>query len=72
MANQAAKDAIFVPSESFDGIRIKGPDFNLEHSLQELLNSYATIGFQAHGLARAIEIINKMVGAPLPRPQGPC
>ena len=61
MASQAAKDAIFVQSEAFDGVRIKGPDFNLPIELDALLKSYETIGFQATGLARAMELINKMV-----------
>lgn len=61
MASQAAKDAIFVPSQPFEGVRIQGPDFNIPIELNELLKSYETIGFQATGLARAIELINKMV-----------
>jgi deoxyhypusine synthase len=61
MAAQSAKDAIFVKSEAFDGIRIAGPDFNTPMELQDLLNSYAGIGFQATGLARAMELIEKMV-----------
>ncbi|KAK4706170.1 deoxyhypusine synthase, partial [Phenoliferia sp. Uapishka_3] len=61
MASQAAKDAIFVPSEAYEGVRIKGPDFNLPIELDALLKSYETIGFQATGLARAMELINKMV-----------
>ena len=63
MASQAAKDAIFVKSEAYEGPRIKGPDFNLPIELDALLASYAGIGFQATGLARAIELINKMVRA---------
>lgn len=61
MASQAAKDAIFVPSQPFEGIRIQGPDFNIPIELNDLLKSYETIGFQATGLSRAIELINKMV-----------
>ncbi|KAL8293684.1 hypothetical protein RQP46_000385 [Phenoliferia psychrophenolica] len=60
MAAQSAKDAIFVQSEAYDGLRIKGPDFNLPIELDALLKSYETIGFQATGLARAMELINKM------------
>lgn len=61
MASEAAKQAIFVKSEAYEGVKISGPDFNEELSLSELLSSYGTIGFQANSLARAIEIINKMV-----------
>ena len=58
---EAAKAAVFVQSEDYQGTRIKGPDFNQPHSLQDLLTSYERIGFQANGLARAIELIDKMV-----------
>lgn len=61
MASESAKQAIFVKSEPYEGIKISGPDFNAELSLAELLESYSTIGFQANSLARAVEIINKMV-----------
>ena len=60
-ASEAAKAAVFVQSEAYEGTRISGPDFNNPHSLQDLLKSYQTIGFQANGLARAIELIDKMV-----------
>ncbi|KAK4054432.1 Deoxyhypusine synthase [Microbotryomycetes sp. JL201] len=60
MASQSAKDAVFVKSEEYDGTCIHGPDFDDEHSLEELLRSYERIGFQANGLARAMHIINKM------------
>lgn len=59
-----AQAALFVPSEdlSQSGTKIRGPDFNMPYELQGLLNSYATIGFQASGLTKAIEIVNRMVG----------
>jgi deoxyhypusine synthase len=56
-----AKAAVFVKSEEYNGTRIHGPDFNAEYDLQQLLESYNRIGFQANGLARAMELINKMV-----------
>ncbi|GAA5833337.1 hypothetical protein JCM3766R1_005471 [Sporobolomyces carnicolor] len=59
-ASDAAKAAVFVQSEAYEGTRINGPDFNNRHSLEQLLKSYETIGFQANGLARAIELIDKM------------
>ena len=61
MASDAAKQAIFVKSAPYEGVKIVGPDFNAELSLSELLSSYSSIGFQANSLARAIEIIDKMV-----------
>lgn len=65
----AAQAALFVPSEdlSQSGTKIRGPDFNMPYELERLLNSYATIGFQASGLTRAIEIINKMVSSAFSR-----
>ncbi|GAA5820681.1 hypothetical protein JCM10212_000453 [Sporobolomyces blumeae] len=59
-ASDAAKAAVFVQSEAYDGTRIQGPNFDHRHSLDDLLKSYETIGFQANGLARAIELIEKM------------
>lgn len=61
-ASEAAKAAVFVQSEAYEGTRIKGPDFNERHTLEQLLQSYEKIGFQANGLSRAIELIDKMVG----------
>ncbi|GAA5875297.1 hypothetical protein JCM3774_005772 [Rhodotorula dairenensis] len=57
---EAAKAAVFVQSEDYQGTRIQGPDFNHPHSLDDLLSSYERIGFQANGLARAIQLIDKM------------
>jgi deoxyhypusine synthase len=61
--SDTAQAAVFVHSENIDkdAIRIQGPDFNKRQDLESLLKSYATIGFQASGLSRAIEIIDKMV-----------
>ncbi|GAA5840351.1 hypothetical protein JCM9279_002353 [Rhodotorula babjevae] len=59
-AADQAKANVFVQSENYDGTRIQGPNFNHEHTLQQLLDSYQRIGFQANGLARAIELIDKM------------
>ena len=63
MASNDAKAAVFVKSTPYEGTRIRGPDFNLPHELEDLLKSYETIGFQANGLARAMELVNKMVSA---------
>lgn len=60
-AAEQAKAAVFVQSEQYDGPRIRGPDFNEPHSLDDLLKSYERIGFQANGLARAMHLIEKMV-----------
>ena len=47
-----------VPENS---VTVKGPDFNQQLTLHELLENYSRIGFQAHSVGKAIEIINKMV-----------
>lgn len=59
----SAKEAVFVKSESYDeGIKIVGPEFNSSiKDINELLNSYSTIGFQASSLSRSINLINKML-----------
>ncbi|KAI5479891.1 deoxyhypusine synthase [Pseudohyphozyma bogoriensis] len=59
-AADSAKAAVFVASEDYQGTRIKGPDFNIPIELDALLKSYETIGFQASGLSRAIQLIEKM------------
>jgi deoxyhypusine synthase len=68
MANdtRAAKAALFVSSEKVpgDATRIRGPDFNQPISLDDLIESYASVGFQASGLSKAIGIINRMVCVP--------
>lgn len=65
MASSEAKAAVFVKSEEYNGTRIHGPDFNEPHSLDQLLESYSRIGFQANGLSRAMELIEKMVSTRL-------
>jgi deoxyhypusine synthase len=47
-----------VPENS---VTVKGPDFNQQLSLHELLENYSRIGFQASSVGKAIELINKMV-----------
>jgi deoxyhypusine synthase len=62
-----AHAAVFVPSVEVppEAIRIQGPDFNLPIELDALLQSYEKIGFQANGLKRACDIINRMVSLSL-------
>jgi hypothetical protein len=56
-------DAVLVKSEEVDSNaeRVIGPDFNLPLDLQQLLQSYGTIGYQATAFKQAIDIVNKMV-----------
>ncbi|KZT13091.1 Deoxyhypusine synthase [Laetiporus sulphureus 93-53] len=57
-----ASAAVLKPSEpiSENAISVEGPNFDHPISLQQLLDSYQRIGFQASSLAKAIEIVNKM------------
>lgn len=67
----AASAAVLMRSEPIpDGtLEIQGPNLDLPLDLHQLLASYARIGFQASSLAKAIDIVDKMVrhcGGPLP------
>lgn len=42
-------------------VAVQGPDFDNALDLQNLLDSYERIGFQATSLGRAIKIVNQMV-----------
>ncbi|KAJ9127218.1 hypothetical protein QFC24_001456 [Naganishia onofrii] len=57
-----AHASVLMPSEAIpaDALHIKGPNFNNAITLQELLESYEKIGFQATGLAKAIKIVENM------------
>ncbi|KAF8655248.1 hypothetical protein AX16_003151 [Volvariella volvacea WC 439] len=54
--------AVLQPSEALpeSSLSVKGPNFDNNLTLQQLLASYERIGFQATSLGRAIEIVNKM------------
>ena len=55
-----AREAIFKKAEDIKGSKIEGPDFNKKMDLNEFINSYANIGFQASNLSKAIKIIKEM------------
>lgn len=57
---QKGKENVLRESEEPQGPAIKGYDFNQGVDYDKLIESYATTGFQASHLAKAIEIINKM------------
>ncbi|KAJ2962307.1 hypothetical protein NQZ79_g2544 [Umbelopsis isabellina] len=61
-APKGATDAVLVQSEEMpaDTPLITGPDFNKVLNLTQLLESYKLMGFQASGLGKAIDIVNKM------------
>lgn len=58
-----ATASLFVASEPvpdhFESV--KGPDFEQEQTIDGLLSAFGSIGFQATGMAKAVEILEKMV-----------
>lgn len=62
----SAHASVLAPSEALpdNAVHVQGPDMSKPIDLIDLLKSYEKIGFQATGLARAIEIVEKMVGDP--------
>lgn len=58
-----ASAAVLKPSDPIpeDAVTVVGPNFDDPISLQQLLDSYKRIGFQANSLGKAIDIVNKMV-----------
>lgn len=61
----SAQAAVFVQSEPVpeSALKVQGPNFDKPLDLTDLLASYERVGFQATSVARAIEIVNKMVSA---------
>ncbi|KAG0344774.1 hypothetical protein BG004_004178 [Podila humilis] len=59
---ESTQAAVFVASTEMpkDSVVIKGPDFNKTLSLDALLSTYISSGFQASSMGKAIEIINEM------------
>ncbi|CAG8500588.1 8001_t:CDS:2 [Cetraspora pellucida] len=57
-----ATQAVLVKSTSMpdNATTVIGPDFNQNHSLKDLLESYSRIGFQATSVGQAINVINQM------------
>ncbi|KAH9853655.1 Deoxyhypusine synthase [Lenzites betulinus] len=57
-----ASAAVLKPSEPMPdfAVSVEGPNFEQDISLQQLLDSYKRIGFQANSLGQAIDIVNKM------------
>ncbi len=55
-----AHASIFKPSAPTTGVEVRGFDFETGFDFAKLCDSFATTGFQATHLAKAIEIIRKM------------
>lgn len=56
-----ARKNLFREGEEISGTVIKGYDFGKGADYNEIVNSFSTSGFQASNLAKAIEIVNRMV-----------
>ena len=68
-APSAAQDAVLKPSEfsTEDAQEISGVDFNKyadrNITVAELVDSMASMGFQATSVGEAVKLVNEMVGA---------
>ncbi len=56
-----ARKNILRKSEEIKGVAIKGYDFDIGVSYKNIIKSFSSTGFQASHLAKAIEIVNKML-----------
>jgi deoxyhypusine synthase len=58
-----AAAAVLKPSDPLppEAVSVKGPDFEKPLSLDEFLESYTRIGFQATSLGKAVDVVNSMV-----------
>ena len=60
MTEDTKKHVIPGTSEPYEGEDVNGYDFEGEFDFEEMLDSYATTGFQATHLAEAIDIVKQM------------
>ena len=58
---KTARKNLLRESEEIEGIAIKGYDFNKGVDYNGIIDSFASSGFQASHLYRAIEIVNEMI-----------
>lgn len=56
-----ARENVLRESQEISGVKIKGYDFNQGINYKKIIKNYSSIGFQASNLAKAIEIVNKMI-----------
>jgi len=56
-----ARENLLRKSKEFNGVRIKGYDFNKGADYSKIISSYSTTGYQASHLSKAIEITKKMI-----------
>ncbi|MBM3232047.1 deoxyhypusine synthase [Candidatus Pacearchaeota archaeon] len=58
---ETARKNLLRDSSEPEGLSVRGPDFNLGVNYKNIIDSFATSGFQATHLSKAIEIVNKMI-----------
>ena len=56
-----ARKNLLRESEEIEGISIKGYDFNKGVNYKDIIESFASTGFQASHLSKAIDIVNEMI-----------
>jgi len=61
--DSAAKDVVLIKSEDMPAGTpvVRGPDFNAPQTLDSLMASFGTMGFQGSNLAAAVEEVNRML-----------
>lgn len=66
-SSSTAHASVLMPSEALpaNAVHVKGPDLSNPITLEDLMRSYETIGFQATGLAKAIQVVEEMVRSPI-------
>lgn len=58
---KVARKNLLRKSEDVKGIAVKGYDFNQGVDYEEVVKSYASTGFQATELSKAVEVVNAMI-----------
>ena len=58
---KTARKNLLRKSQEVKGTVVKGYDFNQGIDYEKIVNNFATMGFQAKQLSKAIEIVNWMI-----------
>ena len=61
--DSAARDVVLIRSEDMPAGTpvVRGPDFDAPQTLESLMSSFATMGFQGSNLAAAVDEVNRML-----------
>ena len=62
-SDSAARDVVLIKSEDMPAGTpvVRGPDFNAPQTLESLMASFATMGFQGANVAQAVDEVNRML-----------